>query len=183
MQTKQPRIQCHKQMIQVTHVAHIFSVACLPMQQKESQKMWRMQCNHLRHHVWRVVCCSNWISHLLSHLGQHSGDRHVDRIRLGIHKELNPHHSSPEFPSRNPLKDPSRSKAIEIKKSSSSSRKSSNSTGFLHSDWSQNDKKSIKKRSPPPKGYEWYPPQHNQGFQSKNAAMTFSKVANASPEK
>ena len=34
----------------------------------------------------------------------------LDRIRLGIHKELNPHHSSPGFPSRNSLKDPSRSK-------------------------------------------------------------------------
>ena len=65
----------------------------------------------------------------------------LDRIRLGIHKELNPHHSSPEYPSRDSLKDPSRSKAIEIKKSSSSSRKSSNSTGFLHSDWSQMTKR------------------------------------------
>ena len=37
-----------------------------------------------------------------------------------------------------------------------------------------------KKRSPPPKGYERYPPQHNQGFQSKDEAMTFSKAANAS---
>ena len=41
----------------------------------------------------------------------------LDRIRLGIHKELNPHHSSLEFPNRDSLKDPSRSKAIEIKKS------------------------------------------------------------------